>query len=80
LALPLAYATCREVYDRALRATYGERLTARTADPERLKQLRDEFDALAAGSLATVVDGAVPPLDETCYVCDRRLRTVTALP
>lgn len=80
LALPLAYATCRELYDRALRATYAERLTARTADPERLKTIRDEFDALAAGALGTVVDGAVPPLDGTCFFCDRPLRTVTMLP
>lgn len=80
LTLPLLYATAREVYDRALRSTYAERLNSRTADPERLRELRAEYATLAEGALQQVAGGVAPPQDENCFYCERTLRTVTALP
>lgn len=80
LTLPLLYATAREIYDRALRSTYAERLNARTADPERLRELRGEYAKLADGALQQVASTVAPPDDETCFYCERTIRTVTALP
>jgi len=80
LTLPLLYATAREIYDRALRSTYAERLNARTADPERLRELRGEYASLADASLQQVVGALAPPDDDNCFFCQRNLRTVVALP
>jgi hypothetical protein len=80
LSLPLLYATAREVYDRAIRTAYADRLTPRTADPERLRELRAEFAALADNSLTNLLGTIAPPQDELCYICDQKLKTVISLP
>lgn len=80
LTLPLLYATAREIYDRALRSTYAERLNARTADPERLREMRGEYASLADGALQQVASTVAPPQDETCFYCERSIATITALP
>lgn len=80
LTLPLLYATARELYDRAVRGTYAERLTARTADLERLQGLRGEFASLADAALQQVLGALPPPQDPLCYACRGPLRSVVALP
>lgn len=80
LTLPLLYATARELYDRAVRATYAERLTARTADLERLQGLRGEFATLADQTLVQVLGALPAPQDPLCYACDAKLRTRLDLP
>lgn len=80
LALPLAYATAREIYDRALRSTFAERLTPRTTDPERLRELRAEYATLADGLLTQLLGSVPPPQDDLCYLCERKQTTLIALP
>ena len=80
LILPALYQTAAQVYSHALRAAAGERLNARLGDPERLRQLRDEFQQLAEVSLGRVLSNIAPPKDERCYFCDVRTRSVIALP
>lgn len=80
LTLPLLYATARELYDRAVRGTYAERLTARTADLERLQGLRAEFASLADSSLTHVLGALPPPQDPLCLACRAPLRSAVALP
>ena len=80
LSLPLLYATAREVYDRAIRTAYADRLTPRTADPERLRELRAEFAVLADNSITNLLGTIAPPQDELCYICDQKLKTVISLP
>jgi hypothetical protein len=80
LTLPLLYATARELYDRAVRATYAERLTSRTADLERLQGLRGEFATLSDQVLQQTLGALPSPQDDNCYACDARLRSVVSLP
>lgn len=80
LALPLAYATAREIYDRALRTTFADRLTPRTTDPERLRELRAEYATLADGLLTQLLGSVPPPQDDLCYLCERKLHTIISLP
>lgn len=80
LALPLAYATARELYDRALRSSFADRLTPRTTDPERLRELRAEYATLSDSLLTQLLGTVPPPQDDLCYLCDKRLHTVISLP
>lgn len=80
LALPLAYATARELYDRALRSSFADRLTPRTTDPDRLRELRAEYATLSDSLLTQLLGTVPPPQDDLCYLCDKRLHTVISLP
>lgn len=80
LILPALYRTAAEVYAHALRAVPPERLNPSVVDPERLGTLRDEYLQLTERALAPVLRGLQPPPDDRCYACQRRTRTLVALP
>jgi hypothetical protein len=63
------------------RALYAyERLNPNTVDKEALAMRHDSFGEQYAAAMKNVLGNMRLPDDPTCFVCNQRTKTITAIP
>jgi len=78
VALPMLFKVGQLITDRAIHAF--ERLNSQTMSKKALRERHDNLGAQYAAAMDNLLSKMPLPNDPTCFVCNQRTRTVTAIP